>query len=203
MMACVVIFETKPALPLVTTMANALLKESSLQVASFTYSHMKVLAISRIPQLFNVWVKREVKLSIVSSDFHYNFLSINAKWIQLLWSIISILFRSAACNIALKLLSPRLDRLSYRYSKVIHVGGYYREYQICCGTALANIIFLENSHRKAMKCHEFQLKSCHWQWDLSIPGAGKAHRPLKLQMSQDLWRILWIASIQLWTEVFV
>ncbi|EMP27370.1 Vitellogenin-2 [Chelonia mydas] len=90
MMACVVIFETKPALPLVTAMANALLKESSLQVASFTYSHMKVLAISRIPQLFNV---------------------------------------SAACNIALKLLSPRLDRLSYRYSKVIHVGGYYSKYR--------------------------------------------------------------------------
>ncbi|XP_074858737.1 vitellogenin-2-like [Carettochelys insculpta] len=90
MMACVVIFETKPALPLVTTMANVLLKESSLQVASFTYSHMKALAMSRIPQLYNV---------------------------------------SAACNIAIKLLSPRLDRLSYRYSKVIHVGGYYLAYR--------------------------------------------------------------------------
>lgn len=38
-----------------------------------------------------------------------------------------ILFRSSACNIALKLLAPKLDRLSYRYSKVIHIGGYFGE----------------------------------------------------------------------------
>ncbi|NWQ87290.1 VIT2 protein, partial [Burhinus bistriatus] len=90
MVACVVLFETKPALPTVTAMASSLLTEPSLQVASFTYSHMKVLAVSRIPQLYNL---------------------------------------SAACNIAIKLLSPRLDRLSYRYSKVIHVGDYSSEYQ--------------------------------------------------------------------------
>ncbi|KAM9280688.1 vitellogenin-2-like [Cariama cristata] len=90
MVACVVLFETKPALPTVTAMASLLLTEPSLQVASFTYSHMKALAAGRIPQLYNV---------------------------------------SAACNIAIKLLSPRLDRLSYRYSKVIHVGDYSSEYQ--------------------------------------------------------------------------
>ncbi|NXL06176.1 VIT2 protein, partial [Mesembrinibis cayennensis] len=90
MVACVVLFETKPALPTVIAMASSLLTEPSLQVASFTYSHMKVLAVGRIPQLYNL---------------------------------------SAACNIALKLLSPRLDRLSYRYSKVIHVGDYSSEYQ--------------------------------------------------------------------------
>ncbi|OPJ77397.1 hypothetical protein AV530_007725 [Patagioenas fasciata monilis] len=90
MMACVVLFETKPALPVVTAMASSLLTEPSLQVASFTYSHMKALAVGRIPQLYNL---------------------------------------SAACNIAIKLLSPRLDRLSYRYSKVIHVGDYSPEYQ--------------------------------------------------------------------------
>ncbi|NWX09135.1 VIT2 protein, partial [Caloenas nicobarica] len=90
MVACVVLFETKPALPVVTAMASSLLTEPSLQVASFTYSHMKALAVGRIPQLYNL---------------------------------------SAACNIAIKLLSPRLDRLSYRYSKVIHVGGYSSEYQ--------------------------------------------------------------------------
>ncbi|XP_075615918.1 vitellogenin-2-like [Balearica regulorum gibbericeps] len=90
MVACVVLFETKPALPTVTAMASSLLTEPSLQVASFTYSHMKALAVGRIPQLYNL---------------------------------------SAACNIAIKLLSPRLDRLSYRYSKVIHVGGYSSEYQ--------------------------------------------------------------------------
>ncbi|KAF1429830.1 Vitellogenin-2, partial [Spheniscus humboldti] len=90
MVACVVLFETKPALPTVTAMASSLLTEPSLQVASFTYSHMKALAVGRIPQLYNL---------------------------------------SAACNIAIKLLSPRLDRLSYRYSKVIHVGDYSSDYQ--------------------------------------------------------------------------
>ncbi|XP_074763317.1 vitellogenin-2-like [Athene noctua] len=90
MVACVVLFETKPALPTVTAMASSLLTEPSLQVASFTYSHMKALAVGRIPQLYNL---------------------------------------SAACNIAIKLLSPRLDRLSYRYSKVIHLGIYSSEYQ--------------------------------------------------------------------------
>ncbi|XP_074954126.1 vitellogenin-2-like [Phalacrocorax aristotelis] len=90
MVACVVLFETKPALPTVTAMASSLLTEPSLQVASFTYSHIKALAVGRIPQLYNL---------------------------------------SSACNIAIKLLSPRLDRLSYRYSKVIHVGGYSSEYQ--------------------------------------------------------------------------
>uniref|UniRef100_A0A663DZN1 Uncharacterized protein n=1 Tax=Aquila chrysaetos chrysaetos TaxID=223781 RepID=A0A663DZN1_AQUCH len=89
MVACVVLFETKPSLPTVTAMAISLLTEPSLQVASFTYSHMKALAVGRIPQLYNL---------------------------------------SAACNIAIKLLSPRLDRLSYRYSKVIHVGDYSFEY---------------------------------------------------------------------------
>lgn len=38
-----------------------------------------------------------------------------------------ILFRSSACNIALKLLASKLDKLSYRYSKVIHIGGYFGE----------------------------------------------------------------------------
>ncbi|NWI86806.1 VIT2 protein, partial [Pitta sordida] len=90
MVACVVVFETKPGLPTVAAMATSLPIQPSLQVASFTYSHMKALAASRIPQLYKL---------------------------------------SAACNIAVKLLSPRLDRLSYRYSKVIHVGDYSSEYQ--------------------------------------------------------------------------
>lgn len=54
MVACVVLFETKPALPVVTAMASSLLMEPSLQVASFTYSHMKALAVGRIPQLYNL-----------------------------------------------------------------------------------------------------------------------------------------------------
>ncbi|NXC94878.1 VIT2 protein, partial [Certhia familiaris] len=91
MIACAVIFETRPALPLITTIANVAMKESNLQVASFVYSHMKALSKSRLPYTYNI---------------------------------------SSACNIALKLLAPKLDRLSYRYSKVIRIGGYFDNYKI-------------------------------------------------------------------------
>ncbi|XP_068056016.1 vitellogenin-2-like [Anomalospiza imberbis] len=91
MMACAVIFETRPALPLITTIANVAMKESNLQVASFVYSHMKALSRSRLPYTYNI---------------------------------------SSACNIALKLLAPKLDRLSYRYSKVIRIGGYLDNYKV-------------------------------------------------------------------------
>ncbi|NWR50671.1 VIT2 protein, partial [Regulus satrapa] len=90
MVACIVLFETKPALPTVSALASSLLTEPSLQVASFAYSHMKTLAAGRIPQLHKL---------------------------------------SAACNIAIKLLGPRLDRLSYRYSKVIQISDYSSQYQ--------------------------------------------------------------------------
>ncbi|NXQ63040.1 VIT2 protein, partial [Anthoscopus minutus] len=90
MVACVVLFETKPALPTVAALATSLLTEPSLQVASFAYSHMKTLAAGKIPQLYKL---------------------------------------SSACNIAMKLLGPRLDRLSYRYSKVIQISDYSSEYQ--------------------------------------------------------------------------
>ncbi|XP_031460429.1 vitellogenin-2-like [Phasianus colchicus] len=90
MMACIVLFEAKPSLPVVAAMANSLLTETSLQVASFTYSHMKALAVGGIPQLYNL---------------------------------------SAACNIAIKLLGSRLDESSYRYSKIIHAGGYSYVYK--------------------------------------------------------------------------
>ncbi|NWH83809.1 VIT2 protein, partial [Aegithalos caudatus] len=91
MMACAVIFETRPALPLITTIANVAMKESNLQVASFVYSHMKALSKSRLPYTYNI---------------------------------------SSACNIALKLLAPKLDRLSYRYSKVIRIGAYFDNYKV-------------------------------------------------------------------------
>uniref|UniRef100_A0A8C0Z9V9 Vitellogenin-2-like n=1 Tax=Cyanistes caeruleus TaxID=156563 RepID=A0A8C0Z9V9_CYACU len=90
MVACVVLFETKPALPTVAALATSLLTEPSLQVASFAYSHMKTLAAGKIPQLHKL---------------------------------------SAACNIAMKFLGPRLDRLSYRYSKVIQISDYSSQYQ--------------------------------------------------------------------------
>ncbi|XP_069718238.1 vitellogenin-2-like [Phaenicophaeus curvirostris] len=102
MMACAVIFETRPALPLITTIANVVMKESNMQVASFVYSHMKALAKSRLPFTYNI---------------------------------------SSACNIALKLLAPKLDWLSYRYSKVMRVGGYFDNYKI----GAAGDVFVMNS----------------------------------------------------------
>ncbi|NXB18411.1 VIT2 protein, partial [Rhagologus leucostigma] len=102
MMACAVIFETRPALPLITTIANVAMKESNLQVASFVYSHMKALSKSRLPYTYNI---------------------------------------SSACNIALKLLAPKLDRLSYRYSKVIRIGGYLDNYKV----GAAGDVFVMNS----------------------------------------------------------
>ncbi|NXC84067.1 VIT2 protein, partial [Cercotrichas coryphoeus] len=102
MVACAVIFETRPALPLITTIANVAMKESNLQVASFVYSQMKALSKSRLPYTYNI---------------------------------------SSACNIALKLLAPKLDRLSYRYSKVIRFGGYFDNYKF----GAAGDIFVMNS----------------------------------------------------------
>ncbi|NXC84075.1 VIT2 protein, partial [Cercotrichas coryphoeus] len=90
MVACVVLFESKPALPTVAALASSLLTEPSLQVASFAYSHMKALTAGKIPQLYKL---------------------------------------STACNIAIKLLGPRLDRLSYRYSKVVQISDYSSQYQ--------------------------------------------------------------------------
>ena len=46
MLACIVLFETKPRIGLVTALANVLKTEENLQVASFTYSHMKSLTRS-------------------------------------------------------------------------------------------------------------------------------------------------------------
>ncbi|NXQ40855.1 VIT2 protein, partial [Catharus fuscescens] len=102
MMACAVIFETRPALPLITTIANVAMKESNLQVASFVYSQMKALSKSRLPYTYNI---------------------------------------SSACNIALKLLAPKLDKLSYRYSKVIRIGGYFDNYKV----GAAGDVFVMNS----------------------------------------------------------
>ncbi|NXJ06859.1 VIT2 protein, partial [Odontophorus gujanensis] len=102
MMACAVIFETRPALATITTIANIAMKESNLQVASFVYSHMKSLSKSRLPFMYNI---------------------------------------SSACNIALKLLAPKLDRLSYRYSKVIRAGSYFDNYR----AGAAGEIFVMNS----------------------------------------------------------
>ncbi|XP_070687992.1 vitellogenin-like isoform X2 [Pempheris klunzingeri] len=85
MLACIVLFETRPPIGLITTLANIVKTEQNLQVASFTYSHMKSLTRS-------------------TAAIHASV--------------------AAACNVAIKILSPRLDRLSLRFSKAIHVDIY-------------------------------------------------------------------------------
>ncbi|KAM8746385.1 vitellogenin-1-like [Acanthopagrus schlegelii] len=86
MLACILLFETRPAMGLVTTLANIVKQEENLQVASFTYSHMKSLTRS-------------------TAAIHASV--------------------AAACNVALKILSPRLNRLSMRFSKAVHMDSYY------------------------------------------------------------------------------
>ncbi|XP_017680339.1 PREDICTED: vitellogenin-1-like [Lepidothrix coronata] len=51
MLAVVVLLETKPGLPIVMTLADAVLKEPSMQVASFIYSHLRALGRSTSPDL--------------------------------------------------------------------------------------------------------------------------------------------------------
>lgn len=51
MVAAIVLFETKPPMGLVTTLADALLKETNLQVASLVYSYMKAMTRNTAPDL--------------------------------------------------------------------------------------------------------------------------------------------------------
>ncbi|XP_068174544.1 vitellogenin-1-like [Antennarius striatus] len=85
MLACIVLFETRPAIGLVTTLANIVKSEENLQVASFTFSHMKSMTKS-------------------TAAIHASL--------------------AAACNVAIKILSPKLNRLSLKYSKAIHMDIY-------------------------------------------------------------------------------
>lgn len=54
MVAAIVLFETKLPMGLVTTLADALLKESNLQVASFVYSYMKAMTKNTAPDFASV-----------------------------------------------------------------------------------------------------------------------------------------------------
>ncbi|NXP62766.1 VIT1 protein, partial [Chloropsis cyanopogon] len=51
MSAAVVLLETKPGVPIVMTLADAVLKEPSMQVASFIYSYLRALGRSTAPDL--------------------------------------------------------------------------------------------------------------------------------------------------------
>ncbi|KAM9761569.1 vitellogenin 2 [Menidia menidia] len=91
MVATMVLFETKLPMGLVTTIAQNLLKESNLQVASFVYSYMKALARTTTPDYSSV---------------------------------------AAACNVAVRILSPKLDRLSYRFSRAFYYDTFYNPWML-------------------------------------------------------------------------
>ncbi|KAG7217480.1 hypothetical protein INR49_021405 [Caranx melampygus] len=86
MVAAIVLFETKLPMGLVTTLANDVLKEKNLQVASFIYSYMKAMTKNTIPDFASV---------------------------------------AAACNVAVKILSPKFDRLSYHFSRALYLDAYH------------------------------------------------------------------------------
>ncbi|XP_067452945.1 vitellogenin-2-like isoform X2 [Thunnus thynnus] len=91
MVAAIVFFETKPPMGLVTTLADKLLKETNLQVASFVYSYMKAMTKNTAPDFSSV---------------------------------------AAACNVAMKILSPKFDRLSYRFSRALYSDAYYSSWMM-------------------------------------------------------------------------
>uniref|UniRef100_A0A3Q3AEG8 Vitellogenin-2-like n=1 Tax=Kryptolebias marmoratus TaxID=37003 RepID=A0A3Q3AEG8_KRYMA len=91
MVAAIVLFETKLPMGLVTTLAQSLLKEANLQVASFVYSYMKALAKTTTPDHSSV---------------------------------------AAACSVAMRILSPRFDRLSFRFSRAFYYDAYYNPWMM-------------------------------------------------------------------------
>ncbi|XP_049321621.1 vitellogenin-like isoform X2 [Astyanax mexicanus] len=85
MVACIALVETKPSAALMTTVAGAMDKEPSMEVASFAYSYIKSLTRSMSPDLMNV---------------------------------------AAAANVAIRMLCPKMDRLSYLSSTALHLDLY-------------------------------------------------------------------------------
>nr|AKK31327.1 vitellogenin B [Larimichthys crocea] len=91
MVSAIVMFETKLPMGLVTTLADAILKETNLQVASFVFSYMKAMTKNTAPDFASV---------------------------------------AAACNVAVKILSPKFDRLSYRYSRALYFDAYHNPWMM-------------------------------------------------------------------------
>nr|AAK15157.1 vitellogenin B [Melanogrammus aeglefinus] len=86
MAAALVLFETRLPMGLVTAIADATLKESNLQVASFVYSYMKSMTKNTAPDYASV---------------------------------------ATACAVAVKMLSPKFDRLSLRFSRALYLDAYH------------------------------------------------------------------------------
>uniref|UniRef100_A0A8C5NGU6 Vitellogenin-1-like n=1 Tax=Gouania willdenowi TaxID=441366 RepID=A0A8C5NGU6_GOUWI len=66
MLACIVLFETKPHMGLVLSLATSVKTEKNLQVASFTYSHMKSLTRSISPMHASLAAACDVAIKILS-----------------------------------------------------------------------------------------------------------------------------------------
>ncbi|XP_034529933.1 vitellogenin 2 [Notolabrus celidotus] len=91
MVAAIVLFETKLPMGLVTTLADTLLKETNLQVASFVYSYIKAMTKNTAPDFASV---------------------------------------AASCNVAVKILSPKFDRLCYHYSRALYLDAYHSPWMV-------------------------------------------------------------------------
>nr|ADI52871.1 vitellogenin [Acheilognathus yamatsutae] len=85
MVACIVLFEAKPSVALVSNLAGALKMETNMHVASFVYSHIKSLTRNTSPDMASV---------------------------------------AGAANVAIKLMSRKLDRLSFRFSRALQMEFY-------------------------------------------------------------------------------
>ncbi|XP_048022072.1 vitellogenin-like [Megalobrama amblycephala] len=86
MVACIVLFEAKPSVALVSSLAGALKTETNMHVASFAYSHIKSLTRITAPDMAAV---------------------------------------AGAANVAIKLMSRKLDRLSFRFSRALQLDFYH------------------------------------------------------------------------------
>uniref|UniRef100_A0AAY5F3J4 Vitellogenin domain-containing protein n=1 Tax=Electrophorus electricus TaxID=8005 RepID=A0AAY5F3J4_ELEEL len=105
MVACILLFETKPSVALMSTLAGALEKEPSMQVTSFTYSHIKSLTRSMAPDFINV---------------------------------------AAAANVAIRILNPKLNRLSFRFSRAFRYDLYLSPFLV--GAAGSAFIINDGAH---------------------------------------------------------
>ncbi|XP_051763594.1 vitellogenin-like [Ctenopharyngodon idella] len=86
MVACIVLFEAKPSVALMSSLAGAMKMETNMQVASFAYSHIKSLTRITAPDMAAV---------------------------------------AGAANVAIKLMSRKLDRLSFRFSRALQLDFYH------------------------------------------------------------------------------
>uniref|UniRef100_A0A672PSY3 Vitellogenin-like n=1 Tax=Sinocyclocheilus grahami TaxID=75366 RepID=A0A672PSY3_SINGR len=86
MVACIVLFEAKPSVALVSSLAGALKTETNMHVVSFAYSHIKSLTRITAPDMAAV---------------------------------------AGAANVAIKLMSRKLDRLSFRFSRALQWDFYH------------------------------------------------------------------------------